>query len=269
MYKIRKTSLILTVFIILILSGTPAWAVRPFITDDATIIGSGRSEVANWFYGMDGRLEIWHSINYGITDNFEFTLAGSHGGLKSEVNGEWKYAYTLPLLQSKVQIRDYEPNGIPALAFGIGSQLPFGNEPFENQSAFKPSGYGAFGFVSITQCIGENEELLIHGSLGGTYLRDSGENKNGLTWGVGTQFKMYKGLHGIAEFVGGDPYTGNSTSRIYQLGIRYFISDDFQFDLAYGNGSETDYWISGGIRWVIDFSKSKKNKFAPNGRKIS
>ena len=265
----KKIFLILAA--IAVLAAGPAHAVRPFITDDATLIGHKRLELANWFYATKGSVEVWHSLSYGFTDWAELIVAGFHGALQSEVTDGWKYAFTAPLLQAKFLIRDYEPNGLPGLTFAIGSDLPWGNEPFEGEG-FKAPGYGAFGFFSITQCIGEDEDILIHGQLGGTYLRDSGEDKTGLVWGIGTQFRVYKGFHGIAELVNGDPYAAASTGYLYQAGFRQFVTDDFQFDLAYGStlGGKDEFgansWISGGVRWVFNFNKS--NKFAPNGRRL-
>lgn len=254
-------------------AATPAHAVRPFITDDAAIIGHQRMEVANWLYADKESLQIWHSLNYGLTPWVELTVAGFHGALQSADGEHWKYAFTAPLLQAKFLLHDYEPNGLPGVTFAVGSDLPWGNEPFDGES-FKAPGYGAFSFVSVTQCIGADEEVLLHGQIGGTYVRDDGENRTGLVWGLGTQYRIYKGLHGVAELINGDPYAEGSSGFMYQIGFRQFITNDFQIDLAYGSGvggnpeSRANSWISSGIRWVVDFNKSKGKKFAPNGRRL-
>ena len=272
--KIKKTILIWAATTLL---STNLWAVRPFVTDDSAVIGYKRMELANWLYRTDGSFEVWHSLNYGLTDRTELTLAGIHGALRSEAGDQWKYAYTAPLVQLKHLFRDHEPNGLPGISLAIGSDLPFGNRPFRRQddySAFKAPGHGGFWFVAVTQCFGKNEELLIHANVGGTYLREGGQNLRGSVWGLGTQLKVHRNWFGIAEVFNGDPYIRDATGYAYQVGFRYFVTDDLQFDLAYGSGFggknelRSGWWVSGGIRWVLNFDRMRTRKFSPQGRRI-
>jgi hypothetical protein len=237
-------------------------AVRPFITDDATLIGHKRSELANWTFINNATAEFWHSYSIGLSDKFEIAVA-AFWGYSKPVDNHKEFSYTLPLLQGKLMLREYTPNGMPGITLAFGSDMPFG------KGAFVPSGYGAFAFLPVTQCFGEDENVLIHANIGGTYLREGRENLIGLTWGTGTQIKVYKGLHGIAEIVSGDPYV-HGAGFAYQLGLRHFVNDFLQFDLAFGKGlggeNRMPSWVSGGIRYVFD--KSKGKKFTGNGRKI-
>jgi len=259
--KVKKVSLILIV--LTIFSVDPAWAVRPFITDDASVIGYKRVEIANWMYVSDAGSEFWHSANIGLTDWCELTVAGFWGFSKDN-NGK-EFSYTVPLLQSKFLIRDYEPNSLPGLTVAVGGDLPWG------KGAYVADGYGTFGFASATQCIGEDENVLIHGQVGGAFIKNqkNKEFKGGLVFGLGTQVKVYKGFHLIGEIVNGDPYIQNAGSQ-YQLGIRQFVSDKLQFDCAYGGGiggeARASSWITAGIRYVLSFNKD--DKFAANGRRI-
>ena len=242
-------------------------AVRPFITDDAALIGKRRFELANWGYYSNNGLEIWHSINNGITDWCEVTLAGVWG-----FDGEKNFTCTLPLLQAKFMFRDYEPNGIPGITCAVGSNMPWG------MGAFMATGYGAFAFVTATQCIGTDEQFLLHLQLGGTFIHNTDIDETtgkktgtqkGFVLGVGAQTKIYKGLHLVSELVQGDPYDSRAP-MMYQLGIRQFVSDRLQIDCAFGGAfkdtGRSGFWITGGIRYVLDFNKS--SKYAPNGRKI-
>jgi len=284
--KIQKTVLILVA--LTMLSVNPAWAVRPFITDDATLIGKRRAEVANWFYANRDAVEVWHSLNYGVTDWFEINLLVQHGILHSDVADKWRYAWTAPLLQTKFLLRDYELNSIiPGITFAIGSDLPFGNEPFrrygDTETAFKAPGHGAFAFFSTTHSIGMEEQVMIHTSLGWTWLHNRDEavaageprNVHGLIWGVGTQFTTgLRNLYGIAELISGDPYMREASGIAYQLGLRYFVNDYFQWDIAFGQGlgggeQLRDYaWISGGFRWVLNFDRNSNREFSKNNRRI-
>ena len=187
-----------------IFAAPPAFAVRPFITDDAAITGFKRSELASWIFASKTGTEFWHSANLGLTDWCELTVAGFWGRSKYENNGETfkEPSYTLPLLQAKLLFRAYEPNGLPGIGIAVGADMPWG------KGAFVPDGYAAFGCLLLTQCFGNNENVLIHAQAGGTYLKnkESKENLKGLVFGIGTQVKVYRGFHLIGEVVNGDPY---------------------------------------------------------------
>jgi len=241
-----------------------ALAVRPFITDDATLIGHKRAELATWTFINKSSLEFWHGYAMNLSERLEVNVLGFWGYSKPEASRR-DFSYTLPLVQFKYLFRDYEPNGLPGITIAAGSDLPFG------KGAFVPGGYGAFTFLSATQCLGEDEDVLIHANIGGTYLREEQKNHTGFTWGLGTQVKVYKGLHGVAEIVSGDPYV-HGAGLAFQVGIRQFVSDALQFDAAFGKGFGGDnrmpLWISCGIRYVLSFDKSHRNGYARNGRKI-
>ena len=237
-----------------------ALAVRPFITDDAAITGFKRSELASWIFAGKTGTEFWHSANLGLTNWAELTIAGIWGRSKYEFNGKTfrEPSYTLPLLQAKFLIRGYKPNGLPGVGIAIGADMPWG------KGAFVPDGYGAFGTVLLTQCFGMKENLLIHAQAGGTYLKEkeSREQRMGLVFGFGAQVKVYRGFHLIGEIVNGDPYDHGAGS-MYQLGIRQFVSDKLQCDLAFGNrisgDSRASSWVTCGIRYVLSFDKSKRS----------
>jgi hypothetical protein len=268
--KNKKTVLVLVIATLLAMP--QVWAVRPFITDDATLIGRKRIEFANWTYLYPKDKwgwELWHSANIGLTNWAELTVAMCWGqGLGINSGGfETKlWSYTLPLLQAKFLLHDYEPNRWPGVTIAVGSDLPWGKGPYV------ASGYGAFAFVSVTQCIGKNENVLIHGQIGGaweTYIdNNKRKHQGGVVFELGTQVKIYKGFHGIAEIVNGDPYIQN-VGLMFQVGIRQFISDKLQVDCAFGSGigkNSANYMITAGIRYVFSFNKD--TNFAPNGRKI-
>ena len=248
----RKTSLILLILTVLAVQDMSA--VRPFITDDAAISGYRRSELASWVFTSKSGLEIWHSANFGLTNWAELTVAGVWGRSKYEFNGETfkEPSYTLPLIQGKFILHEYEPNGLPGIGIAIGSDMPWG------KGAFVPNGYGAFGCMLLTQCFGTDDNLLIHAQAGGTYLKDkeSKEKLSGFVFGLGAQAKVYNGFHLIGEVVNGDPYEHGAGS-MYQLGIRQFVNDQLQFDIAFGGGisSETkaSSWVTCGVRYVLSY----------------
>ncbi|MCL2728031.1 MAG: hypothetical protein FWD56_06585 [Bacteroidales bacterium] len=249
----------MTLVIVTALSAPKALAVRPFITDDAAITGFMRSELASWIFAAKTGTEFWHSANFGLTPWAEITVAGFWGRGKYDLKGETikEPSFTLPLIQAKFIICPYEPNGLPGIGVAVGADMPWG------KGAFVSDGYGAFGCLLLTQCFGTNENLLIHAQAGGTYLKhkERKEQLLGFVFGAGAQVKVYKGFHLIGEVVNGDPYEHGAGS-MYQLGIRQFISERLQFDIAFGNGmgsnTGTSSWVTGGIRYVLSLDRSKR-----------
>ena len=266
MTKVKKTFLILAALTMLAIPN--AWAVRPFITDDAALSGFRRSELSSWLFVSRAGTEVWHSANWGLCHWAELTVAGIWGRSKYEFNGETFKAssYTLPLLQGKFLIRDYDPNGLPGVVVAVGADMPWG------KGAFVADGYTAFGALLFTQCFGSDENVLFHAQVGGTYLKDrkSNEKLSGLVLGFGAQVKAYRGLHLIGEVVNGDPYEHGAGS-MYQLGIRQFVNDNLQFDLAFGKGisgeTRASSWFTCGVRYVLSFNRN--DNFGRNGRRIS
>jgi hypothetical protein len=74
-----------------------------------------------------------------------------------------------------------------------------------------------------------------------------------VTWGLGTQIRAVGPLHGVAEIFSGDPYAESSGGAV-QIGFRYILSDDIQFDATVGKGVWGDppiaLWGSAGVRLV-------------------
>ena len=264
---VREIQRAVLVFAVLMTFAVPrSLAVRPFITDDAALIGRKRMEIANWIFINKYSGQFWHSANIGLHDRVELTIALLWGSGRAADENLRQMSFTAPLLQAKFLIRDYEQNGIPGITIAAGTDLPLGT------GTFVPSGYGTFVFGAVTQCLGKDENVLIHANIGGTYLRENGGNHFDLIWGIGTQIKIHNGFHVVGELISGDPYIYNAGIG-YQLGIRQFINNNVQIDFACGNGiggneNKMSFWISSGIRYVLSFDKKGNDKYARNGRKI-
>lgn len=183
---------------------------------------------------------------YGPHRRIELT-GGAVLGYDKPENENHKFSYALPLVQGKYLIRPYEPGKPPGVALVAGSFFPGG------RGAFVPSGYGTFGFLIISQCFGEGEKVLIHANLGANYLYLDKDHEFINTWGLGTQVKVYKGMHWVGEVFSGDPYIPGS-GIAYQTGLRYFISEDIQLDMTLGKGFHGEnplpFWFSAGARLV-------------------
>lgn len=228
--------------------------VRPFITDDARVVGDKLAQLESWVRVDKESGQHWILGAYGPNKRIELTVGGVYGYEVSK-NEKKLFSYALPLIQGKFLLKEYHPNKAPGIGLVLGTFLPAG------RGEFRPQGYGTFGFLIVSQCFGEGEKLLLHANVGGNYLLVNKQNEFIPTWGFGSQVKVYKGFHLVGELFSGDPYIpGTGTS--WQAGYRHFFSDMLQIDMTIGKGIAGDvilpFWYSAGVRWVTDKFATKK-----------
>ncbi len=224
----------------------PVQNVRPFITDDARVVGTRLTQMESWYRQDEGGIEQWALVAYGPYSWLELTFGGVFGAERLPTATE--FGFGVPLLQAKFLLKEYLPYQLPGVGFVIGSFLPSGS------GALKPEGYGAFSFLTVTQCFGKQDDVLLHLNLGTNYLDGSLDDKWQFTWGLGTQLRALGGFHLVGEVFSGDPYVPGS-GLSYQVGFRHFFSDDVQIDGTLGEGISGDsplpIWFSFGIRLVF------------------
>ncbi|HMP91351.1 MAG TPA: hypothetical protein PKD90_00630 [Phnomibacter sp.] len=222
--------------------------VRPFITDDARVVGERLAQIETWFRIDKESGQQWVMAAYGPNDKLELTL-GAVAGYERSHNSKALFSYALPLLQAKYLFKPYGHGKGPGLGLVMGSFLPMG------KGGFKPPGFGTFSFATISQCFGANEDLLLHLNVGLNYLHVNKEHELLRTWGFGTQVRTIGGMHLVGEIFSGDPYVpGAGTS--WQAGFRHFFSDLLQIDMTCGKGisgaNPLPFWASGGVRIVLE-----------------
>lgn len=234
-----------------------AFAVRPFITDDARIVGRRLGQYETWLRFDKHAYQHWNMIAYGPTERWEFAI-GFVQGLEASKAEHKAYSYAIPLLQAKYLIKEYKPNKAPGLAIAVGTFLPGG------QGAFKAPGPGAFAYLATTQSLGREDQFLFHANLGINSVQYPTSNYSVTTWGIGTQIRTIGGLHLVGEVFSGDPYVPGS-GMAFQSGFRYFVSNFVQLDFTIGQGimgeNQMPFWGGAGIRLVTDwFEKKHKTK---------
>jgi hypothetical protein len=244
------------------ITSTKAGAIRPFVTDDARVVGDRLAQLETWL--LLDRLALEHNLlaALGPTEWLEVTLGMVHGGLHSGL--ERAYSLTGPIVQAKALLLSAESNGRPGVAIAAGTLPPGGFGPF------KADGWGAFGYLALTESLFE-ESLLIHANLGfaiGYEFLSEVERNRGekhrldtlVTTGLGVQVRLVAGLHGVAEVYYGDPYDSRASYPAMQTGLRYIFGDHVQMDGTFGttlasidspDGREQlEHWGSLGVRLV-------------------
>jgi hypothetical protein len=120
----------------------------------------------------------------------------------------------------------------------------------------RPTGWGNFSILMLTQSILKNDMILLHAILGYNYLRIEKSNDFKAIWGLGTQIHIHDCFHFVGEVFSGDPYVAGAGTAV-QLGFRHFMSDFFQIDMTIGNGfggsNPMPLWITTGLRMVTDW----------------
>lgn len=225
----------------------PAGAVRPFITDDARVVGEHLAQLETWVRGDPRSFQHWLLVAVGPWAPVELTIGALHGA--GYEDGAPGYGVHGPLLQAKALLIEPRPNRWPGLAISLGATAPLG------YGEFAPHSWERFAYLAVTESLFHNDRLLLHGNVGMTVV--GAEHGQGslttLTWGMGLQLRAFAGLHLVAEVVSGDPYEPGSGGA-GQAGIRYILSDRIQLDATVGSGlwgeSALPVWGTAGIRMV-------------------
>ena len=245
----------LLISFILFAFATKTFAVRPFITDDAAVIGHRLVQLETWALFEKVYGQHWAMLAYGFQNRLEVAV-GALWGYERPQPEQSKLSFAMPLLEAKYLFREYQSGKPPGVALAAGTFLPVG------KGGFVAPGYGAYGFMAVTQCFGKNEDVLIHGNIGVNYLYADKGNQFLPIWGLGAQIRAYKGWHLVGEIIAGDPYVPG-TGTAYHAGFRYFVSDLFQLDASIGQGiageNKVPFWAGFGARFVMTgFDKKKK-----------
>jgi hypothetical protein len=221
-----------------------AFGVRPFITDDARVVGDHMVQIETSVrYDQDVFANL-NLIAFGPTAKSEFTLGFTNGfALDKESNRS--YSAAGPLMQFKYLFWEAKPNSYPGLAIAMGAAPPWG------KSDFKPERWSEFVYLAATESLFDNERVLIHADIGIATTNPASV----ATWGLGTQIRMIGGLNAVLEVFYNDPYAGK-TGGAYQIGFRHIISDSVQVDMTMGSGifgsQQINSFAGMGLRIVSD-----------------
>ncbi|MEK9953720.1 MAG: hypothetical protein VW687_16420 [Curvibacter sp.] len=211
----------------------PAWAARPFVTDDARLTTAGSCQLESWTRTYEQRHEFWALPACNPGGNLEFTA----GGGRTREDGA--PAGTDYVLQLKTLFRPLESDGW-GWGLALGRMQPPGSQPGPNQLG------STYAYLPFSAAFGRDRYVL-HANLG--WLRDRASHQDRGTWGLGLEYYPVPRLAVIAESFGDDrakPY--------WQTGLRYSIIPDLlQMDTTVGqqhDGGRPGRWVSFGVRWT-------------------
>lgn len=236
-----KSIALFSFFLVLILVKNEASAIRPFVTDDARVVGERIAQVETWT--VFDRHKATHNALFalGPTDWLEITS----GFTQSYKFGEnLSYGISGGLFQLKALLRDTKPNQGPGVSFSVGVI------PALSSGSITLDGVTKFGYVILSQSF-FNDDLLFHVNFGTSSRKDMQQTRT-LTTGFGFQARIVGGLHAVAEIYRGDPYDPTIKIRASQVGFRHIFNDTVQIDGTIGSTLDrpSEPWLTLGIRLV-------------------
>jgi len=183
-------NLIRFVACVLCLMSSPAWAGRPFFTDDAGLTTPETCQIETWAqFNANHDRDLWALPACNPIGNLEITVGINQ--LQTHTDGNVD-SY---LLQGKTLFREMETN-----SWGMG--VAFG--------VIRPRhGDAGADFIYLPFSLSfADDQLFVHANLGWIKNRASGANQtsgfNRTTWGLGTGYSLAKHVSVFAETFGDD-----------------------------------------------------------------
>jgi hypothetical protein len=219
------------------------YAVRPFITDDARVVGGGYLQLETWALLDAHSVEHWVTFGFGPVGPLELTAGFVWGGVFAEeaagagVQG--------PLLQLKSLIRPTRADEFPGVAITVGTLVPSG------AGVFAAEAYTSYTYLALSQSFFA-DDLLIHLNLGMS-VRSRGPSGAQPLAGLGFQARLFGPFALVCEIVVGDALDPDAEGGAVQAGYRLLLSDDVQLDGTVGAavwGQAREWWTTAGIRIV-------------------
>ena len=218
-----------------LLMAPPAWAARPFVTDDARLTSAGRCQLETWGRFYAGSREFWALPACNPGGNLELTAGGGRATDEEAgvVTGD-------QVFQLKTLLRPLAPNGW-GLGLAAGRVLHPEIHPGPNQLG------NTYAYVPVSLSL-RDDRVIVHTNLG--WLRDQASGRDTLTWGLGGEFyPQSPRLALVAE-----AYGDERSLPWWQAGLRWSVIPDLlQIDATAGQqaGGRSDArWLSFGLRWT-------------------
>jgi hypothetical protein len=231
----------------------PAWAARPFVTDDARIVEPGGYQVETYIKDQlrQSETEYWllpaHNFG-GPVSRTEWTFGGTI--TRSDEIGN---SNTL-LFQAKTLVKALPENGL-GLAFTLGvarikpgsaEDVPTPVGPVDVPDGVSSSKARANPYVNfIASYSVAGGQFVFHAN--GGLARETEEKFTQRTWGLAAELFQLRRLYPIAEV-----YGVSGEKPAHQVGARFWVKRDrWQIDGTYGWQSadpESRSWFTIGTR---------------------
>jgi hypothetical protein len=239
--RVSKVSALAVLLVLLPTSS--AHAIRPFITDDARVVGGGNLQLESWALVDAAQAQHWITTGFGPVEPLELTMGFVWGGVFDGADRSGP-GIQGPLLQAKVLVNPMRADAFPGVA------LAFGTIASTSAGSFATSQWNSYAYCAVTQSFFA-DDLQFHANVGVAVLSHGGEAR--AVGGFGTQARVLGPLALVAEIVFGDILDPTATGGAAQLGYRLLFSEEVQLDGTFGFGlfgGAHEWWATFGIRLV-------------------
>lgn len=228
-----KCAILLGLFCVL-----PAWAARPFVTDDARLTAAGSCQLETWTRQYHGSREYWALPACNPGGNLEITL----GMARASNQNSGAHSSDL-VLQFKTLFKPLTRND-------WGAGLAVGQVRHQKDDPPGPNQLGTtYAYVPLSLSL-RDDRVIVHTNVG--WLNDKASGRDHYTWGLGAEYTPGSPrLAWIAEAYGDGARPGRP---YWQAGLRYsLVPNLLQIDTSYGSQytlGTAGRWLSLGLRWT-------------------
>jgi hypothetical protein len=232
------------------LSPTDAFAVRPFVTDDARIVYKGQLETETYAGLTLSRqdkptIEARSLQGLSLTDRLEIIAGGF--GLTSHAN----QVRPLDMLIQPKYILYRSFGAIPSISMAAASLFPLsGNRQQWNSYAMMHASWLLFTPIDSTDPY--DNGLAIHINLGAKSQYDAGPStyRSKFYWAAAFEVitPISREIRVLGEIFNGDPFSYEEKFPAFQTGLRWYKTANTQLDLVLRgirDGSESTRATSG------------------------
>ena len=233
--QLRRLVILLPAFLIVLsFSEEPAFAVRPFVTDDARIVYKGQLEIESYTgLTLANRekltVEARSLQGVSLTDRLEI-IAGGFG-----FTYQGGQARPLDMLVQPKYVLYRSFGAIPSISVAAASLFPLsGNRQQWNSYAMAHVSWFLFTPRETTDPY--DNDLAIHINLGSKSQYDAGPAtfSSKLYWAAAFEVITFtRELRFLGEIFNGDPFNYEEEFPAYQTGLRWYKSPNVQMDLVF------------------------------------
>ena len=103
--------------------------VRPFITDDARVVGDRLAQLESWVRIDKHAWQHWNLVAYGPNKRVELTTGLVYGIDQPNETGGNHFSYALPLVQAKFLFNEYKPTACQGSGWRLAHFYRVAREP--------------------------------------------------------------------------------------------------------------------------------------------
>jgi hypothetical protein len=219
--RVRATAL---TALFLVAPAREAGAGRPFITDDASVVGRGALQLESWLRFSDGAVEHWVVGAIGPIAPLELSAGASLGLAESD---GWEPRLAGAAVQAKILGREPKAGGAPGVACAAGTFTPL------PEGAFESNAWMPYTYLAVTEIPFASERLTLYANIGAAFHVADDDMEAGPYWALGASLQIVEHLDVFSEIFAAHPAEDLRLGGT-QSGLIVAVNDNVQLDATMG-----------------------------------